>query len=63
MSTFDFLKLCSKIPRCRLLYVLDEIPDFKAFKFGKRDHVTVYNQIYFGHGRKIKLEDLTFSKK
>ena len=42
MSTFDFSKLCTKIPCDKLLYVLNEITDF-AFEGATRDYVTVYN--------------------
>ena len=62
MSTFGFSMLYPKIPHDKLLYVLYEITDF-AFKGGTRDSVTVYNQEHFGHNPKVKLEDVTLSKK
>ena len=62
MSTFDFSVLYTKIPHDKLLYVLNEITDF-AFKGGTGDYVTVYNSGAFDHDPKVKLEDLTISKK
>ena len=53
MSTFDFSTLYTKIPHHKLLHVSNEITDF-TFKGGTRD---------FGHDPKVKLEDLTLSKK
>ena len=62
LSTFDFSTLYTKIPHDNLLHVLNEITDF-AFKGETRDYVTVYNSGAFWSRSKIKLEDLTLSKK
>ena len=62
MSTFDFSTLYTKIPHDQLLYVLNEITDF-AFKGGQEIMLLFIIQEHFGHDPKVKLEDLTLSKK
>ena len=52
----------TKVPHDKLQYVLNEITDF-ACKGGRRDHVTVIIQEHFNYCQKVKLEDLTLSKK
>ena len=42
MPTFDFSMLYTKIPRDKLLYILNEITDF-AFKGRTRNYVSVYS--------------------
>ena len=59
MSNLDFSTIYTKIPHDKLLYVLNETTAF-AFKVGTIDDVT---EEQFGHGPKVKLEDLTLSKK
>ena len=63
MLTFVLSTLYTKIAHDKLLYVLNELTDF-AFKGGRRDYMLLFIiQEHFSHGPKVKLEDLTLSKK
>ena len=62
MSNFDFSMLYTKIPHEKLLYVFNEITDF-GFKGGQEIMLLFITQGHVGHGPKVKMEDLAFSKK
>ena len=62
MSTFDFSTLYTKIPHGKLLYVLNEITDF-AFDVAQEIMLMFLIQGHFGHAAKVRLGDLTLSKK
>ena len=54
--------VCFNALHDKLLYVLNQITDF-AFKGGTKACDTVYNSGAFWSHPKVKLEDLTLSKK